>query len=112
MDFPKSPRISKGKGKSSESAAKSASAKVIATVEISASQKNSANANTSKWSPSTNNTEEQGVNNDLDINGNIRPSGVATVHTVECGPKFVSDSDRDTTDVDDIPKHNTGNKDM
>ena len=104
LDFPKSPRISKGKGKRSESAAKSASAKVIATVEISGDDKNSPNTNKSKWKPSTNNTKEESVNNDLDVNGNIRPSGVATVHTKESAPKFVSESDRDSTDVDDIPK--------
>ena len=39
LDFPKSPRISKGKGKRSESAANNSSAKVIATVPILASQK-------------------------------------------------------------------------
>ena len=112
LDFPKSPRISKGKVKRSESSAKNTSAKVIPTVEISASEKSRANGNTSKWSPSTKNAEEQGVNKDLDVNGNIRPSGVATVQRIEFGSNFVSDSDRDTTHVDDIPQHNTGNKDM
>ena len=112
LDFPKLPRISKGKGKRSESAAKSTSAKVIATVEISGDDKNSPNANTSKWKPSTNNAEEESVNNNLDVNGNIRPSGVATVHTMDSAPKFVSECDRDSTDVDDIPKCNTGNKHM
>ena len=112
MDFPKSPKISKGKGKRSESAANKSSATVTATVEISASQKSIGNGNTSKLSPSANNGEEEGVNKDLDVNGNIRPSGVATVQTMECGSKFASDSDRDTTDVDDIPQHNTGKKHM
>ena len=112
LDFPKSPRMSKGKGKKLESAAKNTSSKVIPTVEISASEKSRANGNTSKGSPSTKNAQEQGVNNDLDVNGNIRPSGVATLQRMEFASKFVSDSDRDTTDVDDIPQHNTGKKDM
>ena len=68
------------------------------------------NGNTSKGSPSTKNTQEQGPNKDLDVNGNNRPPGVATVQRKEFASKFVSDSDRDTTDVDDIPQHTTGNK--
>ena len=112
LDFPKSPRINKGKGKTSESAAKKTSPKLIPTVQISASEKNRPNGNTSKGRPSTKNAQEQGPNNNLDINGNIRPSGVATVQRMELASKFVSDSDRDTTDVDDIPQHTTGNKDI
>ena len=56
--------------------------------------------------------QEQGTNNDLDVNGNIRPSGFATVQRMELASKFVSDSDRDTTDVDDIPEKTAGKKDM
>ena len=41
LDFPQSPRISKGKGKTSESAAKNTSPKLNATVPISASEKRS-----------------------------------------------------------------------
>ena len=48
----------------------------------------------------------------LDVNGNIRHSGVATVQRMEFASKFVSDSDRDTTDVDAIPQNTTGNKDI
>ena len=112
LDFPKSPRISKGKGKTSESAPKNTSPKLNPTVPISASEKSRPNANTSKGSPSTKNAQEQGPNNDLDVNGNIRPSGFATVQRMEFASKFVSDSDRDTTDVDDIPQNTTGNKDI
>ena len=112
LDFPKSPRISKGKGKTSESAAKNTSPKLNPTVPISASEKSRPNVNRSKGSPSTKNVQEQGPNNDLDVNGNIRPSGFATVQRMEFASKFVSDSDRDTTDVDDIPQNTTGNKDM
>ena len=79
LDFPKSPRISKGKGKTSESAAKNTSPKLNPTVPISASEKSRPNVNRSKGSPSTKNAQEQGPNNDLDVNGNIRPSGFATV---------------------------------
>ena len=111
LDFPKSPKISKGKGKRSESAAKKSCAKVTDTVQISACQKNIVNGNTSKLRSSPNNGEE-GVNKDLDVNGNIRPSGVATVQTMESLSKFVSDSDRDNTDVDDIPQNKTGKKHM
>ena len=56
--------------------------------------------------------QEQGGNNDLDVNGNIRPSGFATVQRMEFASKFVSDSDRDTTDVDDIPEKTAGKKNM
>ena len=83
---------------------------MIPTVQISASEKSRPNGNTSKGSPSTKNAQEQGPNNNLDINGNIRPSGVATVQRMEFASTFVSDSDRDTTDVDDIPQNTTGNK--
>ena len=112
LDFPKSPRISKGKGKTSESAAKNTSPKLNPTVPISASKKSSPIGNRSKGSPSKKNVQEQGPNNDLDVNGNIRPSGFATVQRMEFASKFVSDSDRDTTDVDDIPQNTTGNKDI
>ena len=112
LDFPKSPRISKGKGKTSESAAKNTSPKLNRTVQFSASEKSRPNGNRSKGSPSTKNAQEQGPNNDLDVNGNIRPSGFATVQRMEFASKFVSDSDRDTTDVDDIPQNTTGNKDI
>ena len=112
MDFPKSPRISKGKGKTSESATKNTSPKLIPTVPISASEKSRPNVNTSKGIPSTKNAQEEGPNNDLDVNGNIRPSGVATVQRMEFASKFVSDSDRDTTDVDDISQNSTGKKDI
>ena len=112
LDFPQSPRISKGKGKTSESAPKNTSPKLIPTVQISASEKSRPNGNASKGSPSTKKAQEQGPNNDLDVNGNIRPSGVASVQRMEFASKFVSDSDRDTTDVDDIPQNTTGNKDI
>ena len=112
LDFPKSPRISKGKGKTLESAPKNTSPKLNPTVPISASEKSRPNANRSKGSPSTKNAQEQGPNNNLDVNGNIRPSGFATVQRMEFASKFVSDSDRDTTDVDDIPQNTTGNKDI
>ena len=112
LDFLKSPRISKGKGKTSESAPKNTSSKLIPIVPISASEKSRPNANTSKGSPSTKNAQEQGPNNNLDVNGNIRHSGVATVQRMEFASKFVSDSDRDTTDVDAIPQNTTGNKDI
>ena len=112
LDFPKSPRISKGKGKTSESAPKNTSPKLNPTVPILASEKSRPYANRSKGSPSTKNAQEQGPNNNFDINGNIRPSGFATVQRVEFASKFVSDSDRDTTDVDDIPQNTTGNKDI
>ena len=112
LDFPKSPRISKGKGKTSESAAKNTSPKLNPTVPISASENSRPNGNRSKDSPSSKNAQEQGPNNDLDANGNIRPSGFATVQRMEFDSKFVSDSDRDTTDVDDIPQNTTGNKDI
>ena len=82
------------------------------TVPISTSEKSMPNAKRSKGSPCTNNAQEQGVNNDLDINGNTRPSGFASVQRMEFASKFVSDSDRDTTDVDDIPKKSAGKKDM
>ena len=95
-----------------ESAPKNTSPKLIPTVQSSASEKSRPNGNTSKGSPSTKNAQEQGTYNDLDVNGNIRPSGVATVHRMEFASKFVSDSDRDTTDVDDIPQNTTGNKDI
>ena len=112
LDFPESPRISKGKGKTSESAAKNISPKLNATVPISASEKSRPNAKRSKGSPCTNNAQEQSAYNDLDVNGNIRPSGFATVQRMEFASKFVSDSDRDTTDVDDIPEKSAGKKDM
>ena len=112
LDFPKSPRISKGNGKTSESAAKNTSPKLNPTVPISASEKSRPNGNRSKGSPSTSNAQEQAPNNDLDINGNIRPSGFSTVQRMEFDCKFVSDSDKDTTDVDDIPQNTTGNKDI
>ena len=112
MDFPKSPRISKGKGKTSESAAKNTSPKLNPTVPISASEKSRPNGNRSQGSPSTSNVQEETPNNDLDVNGNIRSSGFSTVQRMEFDCKFVSDSDRDTTDVDDIPQNTTGNKDI
>ena len=112
LDFPESPRISKGKGKTSESAAKNTSPKLNATVPISASEKSRPNAKRSKGSPCRNNAQEEGANNDLDVNGNIRPSGFATVQRMDFASKFVSDSDRDTTDVDDIPEKTAGKKYM
>ena len=71
LDFPKSPRIRRGKGKTSESAAKNTSPKLNPTVPISASEKSRPNANRSKDSPSTKNAQKQGRNNDLDVNGNM-----------------------------------------
>ena len=67
-NFPESPRISKGKGKTSESAAKNTSPKLNATVPISASEKSRPNANRTKGSPCRNNAQEEGANNDLDVN--------------------------------------------
>ena len=83
-----------------------------ATVPISASEKSRPNAKRSKGSPCRNNAQEQGPNNDLDVNRNIRPSGFATVQRMDFASKFVSDSDRDTTDVDDIPEKTAGKKYM
>ena len=51
LDFPKSPRISKGKGKTSESAPNNTSPKLNPTVPISASDKSRPNANRSKAAP-------------------------------------------------------------
>ena len=83
-----------------------------ATVSISASEKSRPNAKRTKGSPCRNNAQEEGANNDLDVNGNIRPSGFATVQRMDFASKFVSDSDRDTTDVDDIPEKTAGKKYM
>ena len=82
------------------------------TVPISVSEKSRPNGDKSKGSPSTRNAQEQAPNNDLDVNGNIRHSGFSTVQRMEFDSKFVSDSERDNTDVDDIPKNTTGNKDI
>ena len=79
LDFPKSPRMSKGKGKRLESVANNSSAKVIPTVEISASEKSRANGNTSKGSPSTKNAQEEGVTNDFDRGWNCAPNLSMTV---------------------------------
>ena len=73
----------RGKGKTLESAAKNTSPKLNPTVPISASEKSRPNGNRSKGSPSTKNAQEQGPNNDLDVNGNIRPSGFATAQRME-----------------------------
>ena len=57
---------------------------------ISASEKSRPNAKRTKGSPCRNNAQEEGANNDLDVNGNIRPSGFATVQRMDFASKFVS----------------------
>ena len=100
LDFPTSPKVSKGRGKRSHIVKETEKKKinnrdgsdVSSVLDTSAGQ----------CGPSISvqdNTEENGCT-DLDINGNIRPSGVSTSQSVILNACTSEESDRDSTDID------------
>ena len=102
LDFPESPKVSKGRGKRSNIAN---SSKIPNKMErevtgISSGLHLSTEiGHTSKDNPTL---DEQSESNELDIHGNIRPSGVSTSQSINPKPITSEDSDRDITDTETI----------
>ena len=112
LDFPESLRISKGKGQTLESAPKNTSPKLNARVPISASEKAGPMQREVKAAPVQTMCKNKVLIMIWTSMETLDLLGFATVQRMEFASKFVSDSDRDTTDVDDIPEKTAGDKDM
>ena len=102
LDFPESPKISKGRGKRSNIPKQITIPKQIQreVADMSSGLHPSTDAgHTSKENPTVN---EESENTELDINGNIRPSGVSTSESNIPKPITSDDSEREITDTEII----------
>ena len=102
IDFPESPKVSKGKGKrSSVSRATKNSDKIQRDVAAISSGLHPS-TDVTDTSKDTSEVDEGSENNELDIHGNIRPSGVSTSQNVNLKPNTSDESERDITDTEII----------
>ena len=100
LDFPESPKVSKGRGKRSN---------IPNASKLPTEFQREVSAISSGLNPSTevgesskeNPTVDEGNgSNELDIHGNIRPSGVSTSQSINAKPITSDDSDRDIADTE------------
>ena len=102
LDFPESPKVSKGRGKRSNIPVSSKLPREIQreVAAISSGLNQSTEVgHSSKENPTV---DEEHESNDLDIHGNIRPSGVSTSQSINKIPITSDESDKDIADTEMI----------
>ena len=105
MDFPESPKISKNKGEKGK-VKKSLILQEI-TRPTTSKEQDTVNINTSKFTEKGPSSESELTSDDLDIHGNIRPSGVSS-HTK--ADESTNSSETDQVE-DNLPESTVTSKD-
>ena len=102
LDFPELPKVSKGRGKRSNipnsSKLPTEIQREVAAISSGLNQSTEV-GHSSKDNPTE---DEENESNDLDIHGNIMPSGVSTSQSINQIPITSDDSDKDIADTEMI----------
>ena len=106
IDFPDSPRQSKGRGKRSNTNVSVVNLKLISS-EITTRQED-LGLNNPRAISNVKDGKTNASSLDLNMNGNIRPSGVTSRPTVVSNVDSTEESDRDINDINVILKNPSG----
>ena len=102
IDFPESPKVSKGRGKRSNISKPTKKSDEIQRNVAAISSGLHPSTEVADTSNENAKVDEGSDNNELDIHGNIRPSGVSTSQNIIPKPITSEESDRDITDTEMI----------
>ena len=102
IDFPESPKVSKGRGKRSNISKPTKKSDKIQRDVAAISSGLHPSTEVAETSNENSKVDEGSDNNELDIHGNIRPSGVSTSQNIIPKPITSDESDRDITDTEII----------